>query len=217
MGPGRETPGMRVGLLGGTFNPIHVGHLLLAQEILTLQRLDEIWLIPNGKPPHRAMPEVTPEDRYMMTHLAGQEHDKLRVSRIEIEDPAQPYSFQTLARLKQQFPDHRYFFISGADAVLNYTWRNFDQLLDDAAGFIVASRPGSDWGRLQEKLAAENLAGRDKIIFQEMPLLDVSSTHIRERVAAGYSIRYYVTRAVEDYIVKRGLYKSLQGRKPQPA
>ena len=203
---------MRIGLLGGTFNPVHVGHLLLAQEILMAHALDEIWLVPTGQPPHRVVVDATPEDRYLMTVLACLEHSRFHVSRIELDDPSQPYSYQTLARLKQQFPTHHFFYITGSDAVLNYVWKNFDQLLGDAEGFIVASRPGSDWSRLKTKLAAENLSNEHRIFFQEIPLLDVASTRIRERVAEGRSISFYVPRVVEDYIHKRGLYGA--DRKP---
>ena len=205
---------MRIGLFGGTFNPIHWGHLLTAQEVMERQNLDEIWLIPNGRPPHRLVVDATPEDRYLMTHLACLEHPRFKVSRIELEASTRSYSYQTVSRLKQEFPAHTFFFITGADAVQNYVWRNFDELLGDAGGFLVSSRPGFDWARLDEKLALEQLSHRAKIHYLELPLLEISSTRIRNQVQTGRSIHFYVPRAVQDYIAKRGLYREEEASPP---
>lgn len=197
---------MRVGLMGGTFNPIHIGHLRMAQEAMDAHQLDQVWLIPNGRPPHREVLDTSPEDRHMMTLLASLEHSGLRVSRVEIDDPTQPYSFQTVERIKRQFPDLELFFLTGADAVLNYVWKNFDQLLGNVCGFIVCSRPGFDWEKLKEKLKAENLAHLDRMKYLEIPMLEISSTDIRARVQLGRSLRFLVPRAVEEYIHRQKLY-----------
>lgn len=141
-----------------------------------------------------------------MTLLASLEHSGLRVSRVEIDDPTQPYSFQTVERIKRQFPDLELFFLTGADAVLNYVWKNFDQLLGNVCGFIVCSRPGFDWEKLKEKLKAENLAHLDRMKYLEIPMLEISSTDIRARVQLGRSLRFLVPRAVEEYIHRQKLY-----------
>ena len=192
--------------MGGTFNPIHIGHLRMAQEAIEAHCLDEVWLIPNGRPPHREVVDTSPEDRHVMTLLASLEHSRLRVSRVEIDEPSQPYSFQTVDRLKRQFPNLDFFFLTGADAVLSYVWKNFDQLLGAVKGFIVCPRPGFDWERLKVKLSAENLKHQDKMVFLEIPMLEVSSTDIRARVQTGKSLRFLVPRSVEEYILRQRLY-----------
>ncbi|MFA0756452.1 MAG: hypothetical protein YPKNTGVA_001973 [Candidatus Fervidibacter sp.] len=191
--------------MGGTFDPIHYGHLVAAEEARHRFGLACVMFVPCGQPPHKKTYAVTPaEHRYAMTLLATASNPHFVVSRLEIDRPGPSYSVDTVRLLRQQFPDAELFFITGADAVLEIlTWKDSDELIG-LCRFIAVTRPGYDLQQL-ERLPAHYL---ERIMPLAIPGVDISSTLIRERVRRGEPIRYLTPDAVCDYIAKHGLYRS---------
>jgi nicotinate-nucleotide adenylyltransferase len=196
---------LRLGILGGAFNPPHIGHLILAQEAHSQLSLDAVLLVPFREPPHRALePDPGPEVRHEMALLAAADDERLAVSRIEIDRPGPSYTVETLRELRRERPDDELYLVMGGDqAGALPSWREPAEVLA-LATVAVAER--SDWRR--ERIAEElrGLAGADAIEFFEMPRVEVSSTLVRERVAAGRPIRYLVPDRVASYVGARGLY-----------
>ncbi len=195
----------RIGLMGGTFDPIHNGHLVCAEEARHQFSLDEVVFIPSGIPWQKKQVSDA-EDRYLITMLATAPNEHFSVSRIEIDRGGQTYTHDTLEMLRSFYGDRaELFFITGADAVLEIlTWREPDTVLKQAH-FIAATRPGFDLDRLSD----ERFAGRVSSI--EIPALAISSTDIRLRVQEGRPIRYLVPREVARFIEVRNLYKARDG------
>lgn len=192
----------RVGIMGGTFDPVHYGHLVCAEEARWQFELDEVVFVPTGQPWQKR--EVSPaEDRYMLTMLATAPNTKFSVSRIDIDRKGPTYTRDTLQRFKEFYgEDVDLFFITGADAVLDIlTWKDPDEVLE-LAQLIAASRPEYDLSKLDQI----KVAGRMKTM--QIPALSISSTDIRERVRTGRPIRYLVPREVLRCIEERGLYSS---------
>ena len=192
--------------MGGTFDPIHYGHLLAAEEARYRFALSRVIFVPCGVPPHKKAYEVTPaEHRYAMTVLATASNPHFVVSRVEIERPGPSYAVDTVKIFRQQFGEEReLFFITGLDAVLEIlTWKSHEELVQ-LCRFIAVTRPGYDAQKLQEKLPPNYLTRIDLLVI---PGIDISSTMIRERVRKGEPIRYLTPDAVCDYIAKHGLYK----------
>lgn len=188
--------------MGGTFDPVHYGHLVCAEEARWQFELDEVVFVPTGQPWQKR--EVSPaEDRYMLTMLATAPNTKFSVSRIDIDRKGPTYTRDTLQRFKEFYgEDVDLFFITGADAVLDIlTWKDPDEVLE-LAQLIAASRPEYDLSKLDQI----KVAGRMKTM--QIPALSISSTDIRERVRTGRPIRYLVPREVLRYIEERGLYES---------
>ena len=202
---GGSTTSRRVGLMGGTFDPIHIGHLVCAAEAVHQFDLDEVVFIPAGQPWQKASPS-DPEDRYMMTLLATGSNERFSVSRLEIDRAGPTYTLDTLRTLKDFYgADVELFFITGADAVLEIlTWKEPDVVLS-LASFIAATRPAHDLDALSDP----RFGGR--VSAMKIPALAISSTDIRERVAAGAPIDYLVPAQVSAYIYERGLYRSSVG------
>jgi nicotinate-nucleotide adenylyltransferase len=191
----------RVGIMGGTFDPIHLGHLVAAETACTDLKLDEVMFIPAGQPWQKTGADTTaPEHRYLMTVLATAANPAFSVSRIEIDRAEPTYTVNTLRAVRAAVPDDHLFFITGADAILNIlTWKDAEECLK-LADFVGATRPGYDLGRL------EQVGLRDRVILLDVPALAISSTDIRERFATGRAVRYLVPREVEEYARKHGLY-----------
>lgn len=192
----------RIGLMGGTFDPIHNGHLVCAEEAVHQFGLSEVIFIPAGTPWQKQ--SVSPaEDRYMMTVLATQTNPRFSVSRVEIDRGGETYTLDTLQTLKGFYGDSAdLFFITGADAVLQIlSWRAPESVLE-AAHFIAASRPEYDLSKLTDP----RFEGR--VSFMQIPALAISSTDIRSRVASGRPIRYLLPREVARYIEERNLYRT---------
>lgn len=188
--------------MGGTFDPVHYGHLVCAEEARWQFELDEVVFVPTGQPWQKR--EVSPaEDRYMLTMLATAPNTKFSVSRIDIDRKGPTYTRDTLQRFKEFYgEDVDLFFITGADAVLDIlTWKDPDEVLE-LAQLIAASRPEYDLSKLDQI----KVAGRMKTM--QIPALSISSTDIRDRVRTGRPIRYLVPREVLRYIEERGLYSS---------
>jgi nicotinate-nucleotide adenylyltransferase len=196
--------GTRLGVMGGTFDPIHQGHLVTAEEALQQFELDEVVFVPTGLPWMKEHGVVSPaEDRYLMTVIATASNPRFSVSRMEVDRDGPTYTVETLRGLKEELGrDSELFFITGADAVLEIVQWKRPQELFDLAQFIAATRPGYD-------IAAFEGHGtrHPAITVMNVPALAISSTDIRARVAEGRPIRYLVPEGVKSYIEKAGLYR----------
>jgi nicotinate-nucleotide adenylyltransferase len=197
----------RVGVMGGTFDPIHHGHLVAAEEARWQFGLDRVVFVPTGQPWQKAAGVSDAEDRYLMTVIATASNPAFSVSRLEIDSPGPTYTVDTLRRLRAEMdPDVRLFFVTGADAVLQIlTWKDPDEVLA-LAELIAATRPGHDLADLAD-LAEKVPAAAGRVHPMRIPALAISSTEIRARVAAGAPIQYLVPEGVARYIEKRGLYR----------
>lgn len=186
--------------MGGTFDPIHHGHLVAASEVQSLFDLDEVIFVPTGQPWQKAGKRVTEaEHRYLMTVIATASNPRFTVSRVDIDRPGPTYTLDTLRDLKRQRPDAELFFITGADALAQIlSWKGVDQLWD-LAKFIGVTRPGHE-------LTDEGLP-EDEVELQEVPAMAISSTDCRERVANGEPVWYLVPDGVVQYIGKYNLYR----------
>jgi len=197
---------MRVGLLGGTFNPPHLGHLVCAQEAHAALGLDRVLLVPVHEPPHKGV-EQDPgvEHRVELCRRAVAGDDRLEVSLAEAEVPGPSFTVATLRRLHDDRPGDQLTFIVGGDMALSLpAWREPEAILD-LAELGVAEREGVRRADIAECLAP--LAGAsERVRFFDMPRLDISSSLIRRRAAAGSPIRYLVPDAVADYVAREGLY-----------
>jgi nicotinate-nucleotide adenylyltransferase len=204
---------IKIGIMGGTFNPIHMGHLVTASEALNQFDLDRILFVPSGLPPHKEdVEKASSEHRYLMTVIAAASNENFFVSRIEIDSKKISYTLDTLRQLKKLYgPDSEFFFITGADAILEIlTWKKPQEVIK-LCSFIAATRPGYDLSKLTElrsKLFKDSRDGADKKIFVvDIPALAISSTDIRARIKDERPIDYLVPEGVASYIIKHGLYK----------
>jgi nicotinate-nucleotide adenylyltransferase len=192
--------------MGGTFDPIHHGHLVTAEEALAQYRLDEVVFVPTGQPWMKEKNrEVSPaEHRYLMTVIATASNPHFSVSRLEVERGGPTYTVETLRALREeQGPDTELFFVTGADAILEiFQWKDPQGALD-LAHFIAATRPGYDIGRIE----AEATTAHPNISVMNVPALAISSTDVRDRVRRGRPIRYLVPEGVKAYIDKERLYR----------
>lgn len=198
----------RVGVLGGIFDPPHLGHLIAANEVLHRLRLDYVVFMLSGTPPHKVVPRAPGDIRFAMTVAATADHPGLLVSRYELDNGAPVnYTVDTMSFLAELLgPGTELYFIMGADALAEIsTWKEPDRLLR-ICPIVAVSRPGCEQAVLEE--AVGGLAASDRVIVFDLPDLAVSSTTIRARVAAGETIRYLVPLAVETMIGKWGLYRS---------
>lgn len=207
IGKGELTMGKkRVGIFGGTFDPIHMGHLIVAETIMDEFHLDKVVFIPAAVPPHKLDKQISPaKHRYMMTMLATCSNPRFQVSDMEMHRQGPSYSRDTLAQLLEEHGrDTEFYFIVGADSVENlHTWNRIDELLT-MCHFIGASRPGCmpDMEKIEQRFGPLV----EKIHCLETPELEISSTEIRHRVGQKRTIRYIVPETVEQYIYKEKLY-----------
>ena len=183
--------------MGGTFDPIHHGHLVAASEVAQSFDLDEVIFVPTGHPWQKT--NVSPsEHRYLMTVIATASNPRFKVSRVDVDRSGPTYTVDTLMDLRAQMPDAELFFISGADAVEQIlNWKDVDRLWE-LAHFIAVSRPGHE-------LSLSGLSG-EHVSWLEVPALAISSTDCRARVARGFPVWYLVPDGVVQYITKHGLY-----------
>ncbi|MGH3921491.1 MAG: nicotinate-nucleotide adenylyltransferase [Pseudonocardiaceae bacterium] len=190
----------RIGVMGGTFDPVHLGHLVTAEQARGELKLDEVMFVPAGSPWQKGR-DVTPtEHRYLMTVLATAANPSFFVSRLEIDRDGPTYAVDTLRALRAAEPDAVLYFITGADAILNIlTWEAAEECLA-LAGFVAATRPGYDLRALDDH------GLRHHVMVLDVPALAISSSDVRERFASGRPVRYLIPRAVEEYARKHGLY-----------
>lgn len=198
----------QIGIMGGTFDPIHLGHLLTAEAVRDAMDLNEILFIPAAVPPHKRERRIaSPVHRLRMTMLATATNPHFRVSDIELHRAGPSYTVDTVDALRKEWGgDASFYFITGADAINDLaTWHDVHELLHKCH-FVAARRQGTALARerLEEEFGA---LGREHIHEVPTPELEISSTEIRRRVRRGASIRYMVPDAVADYIYKEGLYR----------
>lgn len=187
----------KIGILGGTFDPPHCGHLLIANEVLVNLELDEIWFMPNQEPPHKEKSDqISNEDRLNMLKLAVGDHPLFKIETIELYREGPSYTYETLKILADLHPDVHFFFIIGAD-MIEYLphWHKVDELFKFAT-FVGVKRRGYEHETTYP------------VIYTEVPGFDVSSSMIRERIKAGNTIRYLVPEAVRQYLKENHLYGS---------
>lgn len=200
---------MRLGLFGGSFDPIHLGHLLLAEACREACRLDRVWFVVTANPPHKVgRQRADVAHRLEMARIAVAGNPAFEVSEIEAHRTDPTYSYQTIESLKVQRPDDELFFLIGADSLIDLpTWRHPERLAR-AASIVVVDRPGSpDTARLVATHTAALGPDVRPLQLVESPLIQISSTDLRHRLRTARSIRYQVSRGVEAYIAAHGLYR----------
>lgn len=190
----------RLGVMGGTFDPVHHGHLVAASEVAAEFALDEVIFVPTGQPSFKQDVEVTAaEHRYLMTVIATASNPRFTVSRVDIDRGGLTYTVDTLRDLAKQRPDADLFFITGADAIAQIlTWKDAPELFA-MAHFVGVTRPG-------HALSVDGLP-RDRVSVLEIPALSISSTDVRARARKGKPVWYLVPDGVVQYIGKHGLYR----------
>jgi nicotinate-nucleotide adenylyltransferase len=185
----------KIGILGGTFDPPHYGHLLIANEVLSHLNLDEIWFMPNHEPPHKEKSEsIKNEDRLKMLELAISDHSSFRIEKIELERSGRSYTVETMKILNERFKDVQFYFIIGAD-MIEYlpNWHQIEELVK-IVKFVGVKRP---------KYSHET---DYPVIYVDVPAFDVSSSMIRERFKTGKTVRYLLPDPVIHYIGEKHLY-----------
>jgi nicotinate-nucleotide adenylyltransferase len=195
---------VRLGVMGGTFDPVHHGHLVAASEVASVFDLDEVIFVPTGRPWQKTRQLVTePEHRYLMTVIATASNPRFTVSRVDIDRPGLTYTIDTLHELSEQRPDADLYFITGADALQQILdWKSSDELFA-LAHFVGVTRPG-------HRLSTAGLP-EDRVSLMEVPAMAISSTDCRARVAKGEPVWYLVPDGVVQYIAKHNLYRQLDG------
>ena len=198
----------KIGILGGTFNPIHIGHLILAEQAYDEYDLDEVIIIPSGISYLKSTEEVLPsDDRINMAVLAAGSNPHFTVSDIEVRRAGNSYTSETLEILKSQHPDYEYYFIIGADTLYNMeSWKNPDRIFA-SCHILAAIRDNSTVSELNSKIADYKSRFNASVDILKTTDVEISSRMIRKLVSEGHSVRYYVPDAVNEYIVEHGLYK----------
>ncbi len=204
---------LKIGIMGGTFDPIHNGHLVAAEEALVQFGLKKVIFVPAGTPPHKdGRKSLDPVERYLMCVIATASNPDFEVSRVEVDRPGPSYTVDTIRYFKDFFGrDAELFFITGADAILEIiTWKDDDELAK-MCRFIAATRPGYSLTKFEELhilpyVDSKTPHGRPQIDIIEVPALAISSTDIRARVKGSHPIRYLLPEGVANYILKSGFY-----------
>lgn len=197
---------LRIGILGGTFDPIHYAHLATAEFIRCKYNLDKVIFIPSGNPPHKFWNITDKKNRYEMVVLATVKNENFIVSDMEINKTGNTYTIDTLRQLKNTYPTCELFFITGADAICDIeAWKDVAENFK-LATFIAATRPGISLLRAQDYIEKLENKYNAKIINVYVPSLDISSTYIRDQLNLGKSVRYLIPENVETYIKEKGLY-----------
>jgi nicotinate-nucleotide adenylyltransferase len=201
---------MRIGVFGGTFDPVHVGHLILAEQAREQGRLDEVWFVPAPRPPQKEGQPVTRfEQRVEMLQLAIAGQPAFRVDEIEKERDGPSYTAETLAELRRH-PEHTFYLLVGGDSLVDLpNWREPQRIVAQA-GLLVMARPSSPVVGAAELRRRLGLGPEEPLSLElmEAPLIDIASRDLRRRAAEGRSLRYMVPRAVEVYVREKGLYKA---------
>ena len=198
---------MRVAIFGGTFDPVHQGHMIIAEQVTDELGLDRVVFVPGGIPPHKEASSLraTAEDRYAMVEAAVAGNDRFAADRVEVDAGRPMHSVETVGILKERSPGDEWFFVTGADEVSNLlSWKEPDRLLEQVV-MVAATRPGYDLSKLDH--LEVGLRNFDRIIPVECTRVDISATAIRRRMLQGKSIRYLVPDSVREIITERRLYE----------
>ncbi|MGQ0637431.1 MAG: nicotinate-nucleotide adenylyltransferase [Planctomycetaceae bacterium] len=200
---------MRLGIFGGTFDPVHYGHLLAAEQSCEQCRLDEVWFIPAGVPPHKVAQTIAPPAaRAEMLELAIAGHNRFRVDRRELQRATPCYTVDTLAEIAGEDPSRELYFLMGGDSLHDFlTWREPARILE-LARLAVVNRGGAAAPDLNALANVVGAGATQRVQFVTIPGIDLASSDIRRRIREGKSIRYMTPRAVECYITAQGLYRA---------
>lgn len=197
----------KVGILGGTFDPIHVAHLILAENAWQQFQLDTVLIMPSGEPPHKAEKEVTPAShRIRMLQLAIDDNKHFKLSTVEVERTGKTYTAETLSELCKYNPDCEYYFIIGADSLFQLEKWYHPEIIMSHAVLLAAVREQMEVPELEDKIADLKDRYGARIYLLHTPNMSLSSSMIRERIARGESIKYLVSKDVEKYIYQNKLY-----------
>jgi nicotinate-nucleotide adenylyltransferase len=186
---------MKIGILGGTFNPPHIGHLILAQEMLDELKLDKIFFIPTNNPPHKRGNQLEPRKRFLMTKLAAAGNPKFKVLDLELKRKGKSYTVDTIVELKNKYSKDNFYLIIGSDLAKDFKkWKNSEKI-KKMVTVIAAKRRGSSF--------------RSSKSFKQMDIIQIelSSSQVRERIKKGKTVKYLIPERVENYIKKNNIYK----------
>lgn len=202
----------RLGIMGGTFDPIHNGHLVAAEQAYDDLNLDVVVFMPAGSPAFKQGKRIASgEDRYAMTLLATSDNPHFVASRFEVDRPGITYTSETLRLLKDYYPENvQLYFITGADAIAEIVQWNDSESIAENATLVGATRPGYNLDRASEAIDSSGIAF--DVIYLEVPALAISSSYLRDRVARGQSLRYLTPDSVTGYLHKHQLYGAKAGR-----
>ncbi|CDQ18067.1 nicotinate-nucleotide adenylyltransferase [Halobacillus karajensis] len=185
----------KIGILGGTFDPLHQGHLIIGEFALEAVNLDEVWFMPSYIPPHKQESATKPEARLEMVEKAIADHSSFRICDVELRRKGTSYTVDTMAYLNSVYPDHHFYFIIGGDMVEHLPkWNRIEELVK-MVDFIGVRRPGYGW------------TDEIPVHFVDIPSIDVSSTMIRERISKRKSVRYLIPGVVDSFIKEHCLYE----------
>ncbi|MDD3403597.1 MAG: nicotinate-nucleotide adenylyltransferase [Hespellia sp.] len=199
----------KIGIMGGTFDPIHIGHLLLGQMAYESFALDEIWFLPNGNPPHKdaEVNKKALEHRVNMVELATENVPHFRLSLHEAKIGRHSYTYETMREFNQKYPDTQFYFILGADSLFAIEeWAHFREIFPTCI-ILAAMRDDKDQDEMKKQIEYLHEKYDARIELLRAPLLEISSTTIRKRAAAHLSISYMVPDAVADYMITNNLYE----------
>ncbi|MND23657.1 nicotinate (nicotinamide) nucleotide adenylyltransferase [Solitalea canadensis] len=192
---------MKIGLFFGSFNPIHLGHLVIASYMANYTELDKVWLVVSPHNPFKAIGDlIHVHDRLEMAKIATEDTDEIEVSDVELKLPRPSYTIDTLTYLSEKYPQHEFWLIMGADNLKSLKkWKNYESILKYYK-IVVYPRPGAD---------VSEWANHPAVIITDTPQMDISATFIRKAVAENKSIRFLVTDGVREFIEKKGLYRKI--------
>jgi nicotinate-nucleotide adenylyltransferase len=201
----------KAGIMGGTFDPIHIGHMIAAERAMEACGLDEILFVPNAGPPLKGHePGASPDERWRMVELAAAWHPGFRALDLELRRGGISYTYDTILELEAEMPGTEFHLIIGTDRIRDLPrWHRIGELADKVR-FIGVDRPADDGeSAVSAETAASELPGKlkERVSYAAMPNLAISSTAIRARLSAGLSVRYLVPDSVLDYIMEKGLYR----------
>lgn len=199
---------MRKGILGGTFDPIHNGHLFIAHEAVHELQLDQLIFMPSGRPPHKTNKDITEGSiRYGLIETAIRNEPKFDISDYELKKNGLSFTYQTVEYFKQIDPDTEWFFITGVDCLMELsTWRNVDRIFK-VCNLVVFNRSGYNKGDIDARVKELEALYQTKINFLNIPILEISSTYIRKSIQTGKTVRPLVPESVYQILLELGLYK----------
>lgn len=200
--------GKKIGIMGGTFDPVHIGHLILAESAREQYRLDSIWVMPNGNPEYKSDRQITHvAHRVEMIRLSLLNNPHMELSLVEAIRPGYTYTCETLRRLTELYPEDTFYFIMGADSLFSFDkWKHPEQIAKNCI-MLIANRNQTPMDSLTARVEELKEKYHADIRLIDLPVLDISSEMLRKKVKAGQSIRYYVTDKVEKYIKTENLYR----------